>query len=55
MALLLTNYFTFNDDIIEDVLVKRNMKCEFVFVYDLPLIELFVNSLVGENFMDACQ
>ncbi len=28
---------------------------EYVFVYDLPLIELFVNSLVGENFMDACQ
>jgi len=27
MALLLTNYFTFNDDVIEDVLVKRNMKC----------------------------
>jgi hypothetical protein len=28
---------------------------EFVFVYDLPLIELLVNSLVSENFMDAYQ
>jgi len=27
MALLLTNYFTFNDDVIENVLVKSNMKC----------------------------
>jgi len=28
---------------------------EFVFFYDLPLIELLVYSLVCENFMDACQ
>ncbi len=60
MALLLTNYFIFNDDVIEDVFSKKEHEMfleinEFVFVYDLPLIELLVYSLVHENFMDACQ
>ncbi len=60
MALLLTNYFIFNDDVIEDVFSKKEHEMfleinEFVFFYDLPLIELLVYSLVCENFMDACQ